>query len=335
MNSKIKIKNKMSTHDISENKKSANTLSQKELHSKYYSDPYFLECQALINGFGKMINARNQSNPKYSFSKQPRFFSPQKIKNLPFIKNFLKNENINCRSMKKNRYTKSESDYKNLIVSKNDTNNNLYKSKYNIKYPYVPKWSFSKSERPFSGKKEIYEYYKLPYNKNCESEKKLKKWDSRIIGGNIGMDKRFTIKKNFKESGIPGPGKYNPNYCYFKYKKNNYGYMGIKVNDINKENDLGIFNVEISPVTYNNNLQIGSNVNNFKFSNGPKFLFSKSKKYNEKNKECSDTERYLKYSAFGEQVMAQKNSRPIYSFNKSNRINQFKNRKKNEFNKEI
>ena len=308
----------MSVQESSENFKSEETSPRKEQRSDYYSDPYLLECQALRNGFGKMVNARNQSNPIYSFSKQPRFFTPQKKDNYfnDFLENqIFKNINISYNSNKKSNYTNSESDYKNPSTSRNDLNNFLYQ---NIKYPYVPKWSFSKSERPSSGKKNTYEFYKIPYDKNSENEKYKKKWVLRIIGGDIGEDKRFNINKNSEDSEVPGPGKYNPNYCYFKYKKNNYGYMGIKTEDNS---------VEISPVSYNNNLQIGSDVNNFKFSNGPKFLFSKSKRNFGRNKKSLINERYLKYSSFGEQIMAQKDTRPIYSFNKGNRFSKFKNSK--------
>jgi hypothetical protein len=42
-----------------------------------HSNQYNLEKQALMTGFGKMIPSKNQTNPKYSFSKDKRLY--QKI----------------------------------------------------------------------------------------------------------------------------------------------------------------------------------------------------------------------------------------------------------------
>ena len=72
---------------------------------------------------------------------------------------------------------------------------------------------------------------------------------------------------------------------------------------------------------YNINCQIGSNINNYKFSNSPRYVFGTSiRDLQKKNKSFKINERYLKYSAFGEQIMTQKNSRPIYSFGKQERL---------------
>ena len=75
-----------STNDNNqETKTSESKKSQKnKIMQKYYSDKYLLEKQALSNGFGKMVNAINQTNPKYSFGKEKRFFSVFKADNLPY-----------------------------------------------------------------------------------------------------------------------------------------------------------------------------------------------------------------------------------------------------------
>ena len=96
--------------------------------------------------------------------------------------------------------------------------------------------------------------------------------------------------------------------------------MGIKT-ELNKEKDKS--NGENK--YYNINCQIGSNINNYKFANSPRYIFGTSiRDLQKKNKEFKINERYLKYSSFGEQIMTQKNSRPIYSFGKQERFNKFK-----------
>ena len=168
-----------------------------------------------------------------------------------------------------------------------------------------------------------YDYYERPYDKNYEENNENKKWDKRILGGDIGVDQRFLDNKKYlKEASKPGPGGYNPNYNYFKYKTNNYGYMGIKTEEVkkNKEKDNN-GNMEDEGKYYNINCQIGSDINNYKFSNSPRFAFGTSKRDLSKKREFKINESYLKYSSFGEQIMAQKDTRPIFSFGKQNRFN--------------
>ena len=96
--------------------------------------------------------------------------------------------------------------------------------------------------------------------------------------------------------------------------------MGIKT-ELNKEKDKS----NEGNKYYNINCQIGSNINNYKFTNSPRYVFGTSvRDFQKKNKGFKINERYLKYSAFGEQIMTQKNSRPIYSFGKQERFNKFK-----------
>jgi hypothetical protein len=73
------------TNDFNKETKSSDGKKIKSrIMQKYYSDKYLLETQALRNGFGKMVNAINQTNPKYSFGKEKRFFSIFKADNLPY-----------------------------------------------------------------------------------------------------------------------------------------------------------------------------------------------------------------------------------------------------------
>ena len=118
----------------------------------------------------------------------------------------------------------------------------------------------------------------------------------------------------------PGPGNYNPNYNYYKYKQYNYGYMGIKSDDNSQNEDED----KDERKYYNIDCQIGSNINNYKFSNSPKFVFGTSKRDLNKKNESKIHESYLKYSSFGEQIMTQKDTRPIYSFGKQDRFNTIK-----------
>ena len=271
-----------------------------DILDKYLNYENSLETQALRNGFGKMVSARNITNPKYSFGKESRFPNLINKKSSSFTSDTNNKLNLNSFRAKNNS-------------SMNDINNLLY-----LKYSRQPKWAFSKSERTDAIKLNKYDYY----NSSINYENKNKIWDSRIIGGDIGIESRFNDAKKFlTEAQRPGPGGYNPNLSFYKYHRNNYGYMGIKTNakkdkDKNKNNSRNKF--------YNVNCQIGSNINNFKFDNSPKFIFGTSKRdLEKKNNGFIVDDRYIKYSAFGEQIMAQKNSRPIYSFGKQERFNKY------------
>ena len=73
------------SNDLNQETKSSEDKKVKsKIVQKYYNDKYLLENQALRNGFGKMVNAINQTNPKYSFGKERRFFSIYKSDNLPY-----------------------------------------------------------------------------------------------------------------------------------------------------------------------------------------------------------------------------------------------------------
>ena len=226
---------------------------------KYYSNGYLLESQALRNGFGKMIRAINQTNPKYSFGKEKRFFSVFKNDNLPYEHRSLEDEkygNINIAYHNKianknkgntnftgtfNRFD-SYSDFNknknpnlqgiNFVSSANNATDYYYvpPPTHYYKYNRSPKWGFSKSKRSLYSDKGKYEHYNLPYNKNIDTENINKTWRERIIGGDIGLDERFIENRKLADKmETPGPGRYNPRDIYFKY--NNYpgGYMGMKL----------------------------------------------------------------------------------------------------------
>lgn len=227
---------------------------------KYYSNGYLLENQALRNGFGKMIRAINQTNPKYSFGKEKRFFSVYKNDNLPYEHSSLENEkygNINIGYHNKisnknkgitnftstfNRFD-SYSDLNknknpnlkgiNFISSANNATDYYYvpPPTHYYKYNKSPKWGFSKSKRTLYDDKGKYEHYNLPYNKKIDNENINKAWRNRIIGGDIGLDDRFIDnRKLIEQLELPGPGRYNPKDIYFKYNHYPGGYMGMKLN---------------------------------------------------------------------------------------------------------
>lgn len=336
------MKDKFKTLEISKSYKSAKTINEpiidsektNEILKNYFNNEYLLESQAIRNGFGKMVSTRNQTNPKYSFGKEERFGNSLNKDTISYIKQLEEHNLINLnrnpsagQNLSRSLEIKNISPYKNKkrnISNSNVQTDFLYcpASPLIYKYSRPPKWGFSKADRDNNFKSNKYDYYDQPYNRRYEENNK-KQWDSRIIGGDIGVDQRFEANKNYcKEAVRPGPGGYNPNYDYYKYKQNKYGYMGIKTdsnsNDRNKDknDDEGKY--------YNINCQIGSDINNYKFSNSPRFIFGTSKRDLAKNYGFKINESYLKYSAFGEQIMTQKDTRPIYSFAKQDRFNKFK-----------
>ena len=287
---------------------SLSSKKEEEILHKYLIYENDLETQALRNSCGKMINARNITNPKYSFGKEERF--PKILQRKSFSYVSPNENNIN------NDMNKPQSLSKSLKINDYDDNSSLSNI---IKYSRAPKWGFSKAERSGNIKLKKYDYYDSP----IKYENKNKIWDTHIIGGNIGIEPRFPDAKDFtKEAQRPGPGGYNPNFELYKYKRNNYGYMGIRT-EINKEKNTDKY--DIGKKFYNVSYQIGSNVNNYKFDNCPRYVFGTSiRDLQKKKKGIEINDRYLKYSAFGEQIMTQKDSRPIYSFGKQERFNKYK-----------
>ena len=247
-------------YDQEKAKESEEKRKNSRIMQKYYSNGYLLETQALRNGFGKMIRAINQTNPKYSFGKEKRFFSVFKNDNLPYEHRSLEDEkygNINIGYHNKianknrgntnftgtfNRFD-SYSDFNknknpnlqgiNFVSSANNATDYYYAPPptHYYKYNRSPKWGFSKSKRSLYSDKGKYEHYNLPYNKNIDTENINKTWRERIIGGDIGLDERFIENRKLADKmETPGPGRYNPRDIYFKYNHYPGGYMGMKLN---------------------------------------------------------------------------------------------------------
>ena len=212
------------------------------------------------------MSARNITNPKYSFGKEERFPNLINKKSLAYISKDYNNININSHPSSPNKFT-------------TDIDNSSY-----IKYSLSPKWAFSKSERGKNIKSNKYDYYNSPIN----YENKNKIWDKHIIGGDIVIETRFPQNKNYRnEAERPRTGRNDPYIDFYKYKKINYGYMGMKT-EINKVKDKS----ERGNKYYNINCQIGSTINNNKFSNSPRYVFGTSiRDLQKKNKSFQINER--------------------------------------------
>ena len=277
---------------------------------KYYGNEYNLENQALRTGFGKMVRAINQTNPKYSFGKEKRFFSVDKTDDLPYEHRKLANQkygNINigyhdiiCKKNKGHNYTRifNKSDKYNIGENplQEDLNNMNFISNCNnatdyyyvpppphyYKYSKSPQWKFSKSKRDSYGDRERYEHYNLPYDKNTDNEKVSKKWRSRIIGGDIGLNERFSENKEyFEKSTLPGPGRYNPKDIYFKYRSSPGGYMGMKLDHCTPISRVKITKELNDCLSSNDFLKKSINeAKNMKLNGGFRFNFAKDKNIN-------------------------------------------------------
>ena len=88
----------------------------------------------------------------------------------------------------------------------------------------------------------------------------------------------------------------------------------------NSYEKLGGTPIWVAPGSYEVDVKMGTDINNYKFDNSPRFIFGTSKKEDIKCSTFELGDRYLKYSAFGEQIMSPKDSRPGYSFGKMNRF---------------
>lgn len=308
------------------------------LLKNYYNNLYKLENQAISTGFGKMVNAKNQTNPKYSFGKEKRFFTPEKKDDLPYLHKMLEDNkygNVNIgyhHQQKKGRddYFQNNNKFNNSFNTNKNTSSqerlntiNFVSSStgatdyyynppptYKYKYPVMPRYSFGKAKRDTEKKIKTYDYYKLSYDKKTDKENIDKKWSTHIVGGDIGVDDRFADdRKLYYESLNPGPGRYNPNYNYFKYKQNKYGYMGIKIKDDKlRVSTNGPKMISLSP--YNIKYLIGTNQNNKLLNKNWKYKFNDEKDY--KNNQQKNN--YMKYF-FRDKIEAQQISKNNSSFN--------------------
>ena len=306
-------------YDLEKTKQIEDKRKKNRLMQKYYSNEYLLESQALRNGFGKMVRAINQTNPKYSFGKEKRFFSVTKNDNLPYEHRSLEDEkygNVNIgyhnRRSNKNKGNANFTGTFNQFDSYSDFNNNKSKNLQGInfvssannatdyyyvpppthyyKYSKAPKWGFSKTKRTLYNDKGKYEHYNLPYDKKIDNENINKTWRNRVIGGDIGLDDRFIENRKFAEDlETPGPGRYNPNDLYFKYNHYPGGYMGMKLNCCEPVKHKNLRNELNSCFNGNEKIKkpIKSN-KNFVFHNEIKFDLGKNNhlnnSFNEKDK---------------------------------------------------
>ena len=275
----------------------------KRIMRNYYSNGYLLENQALRNGFGKMIRAINQTNPKYTFGKEKRFFQIFKNDNLPYEHTSLENEkyhNINIAYHNKiknknkdnlNEAFKHYDTYNDFDNNQNLQNINFISPSNNAtdfyyvpppthyyKYSKSPKWAFSKSKRILYADKPKYEHYNLPYNKNNHTDNIKMNWRNRVIGGDIGLDERFIENRKLPELlETPGPGRYNPKDIYFKYTHYPGGYMGMKLDYCERIKHKNLRNELNTCLTRNEKLikPIGTN-KNFVFHDKIKFDMGKN-----------------------------------------------------------
>ena len=328
----IRTKTKESRNNSHLTRRNKNTIMLKN----YYNNLYHLENQALSTSFGKMINAKNQTNPKYSFGKEKRFFTIEKNDDLPYLHQLLEDEkygNVNIGyhnhikggeiyNSKQNNFNKSYNLSKNnspqrfntinFVSGGNNATDYYYvpPPTHQYKFPKLPRYSFGKEIRDTAKKIKTYDYYKLSYDKKTDRENIDKKWSTRIIGGDIGIDERFIEnRKLYNETLTPGPGRYNPNYNYFKYKQNKYGYMGIKIKDDKlKVSTDGPKMVSLSP--YNIQHLIGSNQKNIK-------LNKSIKNYENKYKIISNKLNILRNSPLRGLIEGKKSSNGNESLNRS------------------
>ena len=234
-----------------------------------------MENQALRNSFGKMVKSKNDSSPKFSFGKEKRFYQVFKKEDINYYTKIMnklqipKDGNITYRILKYRNF-KTPQNYFDKINTINcfkgvkcPTDFLYYPPPTNIyKYPFLPKFSFGTGLRDLQKPIKLYEHYKLSYDKKTDGEQVDRKWRKRVVGGDIGLDDRFPEDKKLGyESMSPGPGRYNPNYNFFKYKQNKNGYMGIKL----KEDQNTIYTnrpKNISLDAYNIKHLVGTNYNN-------------------------------------------------------------------------
>ena len=328
----IRTKTQESRNSSLMSRRNKNTIMLKN----YYNNLYHLENQALSTSFGKMINAKNQTNPKYSFGKEKRFFTIEKKDDLPYLHQLLEDEkygNVNIGyhshikggeiyNTKPSNFNKSYNLGKsnspqrfntiNFVSGGNRATDYYYvpPPTYQYKFPKLPRYSFGKEIRDTAKKIRTYDYYKLSYDKKTDRENIDKKWSTRIIGGDIGIDERFVEnRKLYNETLTPGPGRYNPNYNYFKYKQNKYGYMGIKIRDEKLKVSTDGPKM-ISPSPYNIQHLVGSNQKNIK-------LNKSIKNYENKYKNISNRLNFLRDSPLRGLIERKKSSNGNDSLNKS------------------
>ena len=162
---------------------------------------------------------------------------------------------------------------------------------------------------------EIYEYYNHKYDKSIDKENIKRKWD-KVIGGLIGTENRQKFIFEHKEQVNPGPGRYNPSIHYAKYNNGSAGYMGIKVKTNGIMVPTGTHGTDVAPTSY----EIGEKSDVHKFVYSPKYSFGGDVRKSLGKTIPTKHETYAVVSSCGEQILAQKDSRPQFTFGKEPRF---------------
>lgn len=276
-----------------------------------------------------MIKAQNNTNPKWSFGKAKRIFSSmedeEKLNELNRLNGSYyygnKSFDTNSKENKKMQLFNNKNNVKDTDYYYTNIPLHIYK------YNRVQGGTFGKSPRKDLNEKEKYCYYNLPYIPGSDIEKIKKKWNSHIIGGDIGADSRWKLSDKEIYS-TPGPGRYNKvdPYQYKLKNTNNYGYMGYRVGRSPILRYTGCKD-NIGPGSY----ELGNEGNDIKFNKSPKISIGKEKRKFIKPDETNNgfgfnpygvkiNESYYDYSSFGHQIMTQKDTRPGFTIGKEERF---------------
>ena len=261
-----------------------------------------------------MVKTQNQTNPKFSIPKAKRNLFPNESE--PKVKKLLQTK---YNSKSRTQYPFSLIQERNLGRDNHgDASLEFFYTNPPIhiyKYHKSPGWGFSRAKRNDVFAKEKFPYYDQTYNKNNDNEKINKKWRSRIVGGDIGCEDRMKYL-NVEGATEPGPGRYYPKDIYFKYQGNKLGgYMSSKYGKSSFIKNTGT-NENVGPTSY----EIGEKSNLIKFNNSPKISIGNSKRSVNKVPMYMIGDGHYIYSAFGEQIMTAKDSRPQYTIGKENRF---------------
>ena len=178
-----------------------------------------------------------------------------------------------------------------------------------LKFKKPPKWKIGNALRPPLNTNERYDYYNYPYDESSDLGKLPKRWET-VTGGATTLDPR--IKYDFTEK-VPGPGRYDPQYHAMSQRRKAPTYhlgQKLKGSAIGLETGTG---VNVAPWTYKqDNVTSLSRHKAF-----PVYSFQKSKRKGLNERIWTKNESYFIYSSIGQQIMTQKPTRPIQSFEKA------------------
>lgn len=180
-----------------------------------------------------------------------------------------------------------------------------------IKFSKPPQWKIGNALRPPLNTNERYDYFNYPYDESSDLGKLPKRWDT-VIGGATTLDPR--IKYDFTEK-VPGPGRYEPRHeALSQSRKSPTYYLGqkLKASAIALETGTG---VNVAPWTYNQD-RVTSLSQHKAY---PVYSFQKDKRKGLNERIWTKNETYYIYSSIGHQIMTQKPTMPIQSFEKASK----------------